>query len=67
MIFGLILPGIVALCMVAGLLIAMLYSFGLILKFMVLAASTIIGFIAGTITILKLYDKMLKFAKIRKK
>ena len=67
LIFGLILPAIVALCMVVGMVIAFIYSLSLILKFAVLAVSTIIGFIGGTITILKLYDKMLKFARIKGK
>ncbi|MHC1564519.1 MAG: hypothetical protein ACXQTF_04240 [Candidatus Hecatellaceae archaeon] len=66
MIFGLILPAIVAACMVAGIALAFWFGFSLLMKFGVLAFSTLVGFTAGTLIFLRLYDRMLRFAKVRR-
>ena len=66
LLFGLILPAIVTLCMVVGMVSAFLLNFSLPMKFLTLASSTLVGFLLGTLTLLRLTGRMLKFAKIRK-
>ena len=66
LLFGLILPATVAAFMTAGMVLAFMLGWGLLAKFAVLALTTILGFTAGTLLILKLYNRMLSFAKVRK-
>ncbi len=66
LIFGLILPAIVTCWMVGGLALAFYLSLTLLMKFVFLALFTLIGFTVGTLTMLRLTGRMLRFAKIRR-
>lgn len=66
LIFGLILPGIVAACMTVGVTLTFWFNLSLAWKFAVLALSTLVGFSVGALVFFKLYEYMLRFAKVRR-
>jgi hypothetical protein len=66
LIFGLILPAIMTVFMMTGIVLAFWFKLNLLMKFMVLTLSTLAGFAIGTLTLLRLRNQMLRFAKIRR-
>ncbi|MFH1327982.1 MAG: hypothetical protein ABIH76_03920 [Candidatus Bathyarchaeota archaeon] len=67
LLFGLILPAIIAFCMFVSYFISILFAFQPLVTMIIVLASSLAGFTWGTVLLFRYSGKIMKYVEVKKK